>query len=161
MTLQERIYVAIEKWKCSYQLLGFLFNLEPDKIEKTYHEEKIKRLPTITIDAQIECLGLSSRAENCLKRMQIRTIRQLLTYTKRFSDFWGCGEQTDNEIHDAIKTIQSVLKLSVQDLIAAFRRQVNITVDFMDDTPNYNKPMKSWAYTKEIGKDITISVWFK
>lgn len=161
MTLQERIYVAIKKWKCSYQLLGFLYNLEPKKIEEFYHEEKIKRLPTITIDAQIECLGLSTRAENCLKRTNIYTIKQLITYTGKISDIDGCGTQTVEEIYDAIRTIQSVLKLSVQDLIAAFPHQTKATVTFVDSVANYSKPMKSWSFIKNNEREVTIIVWIK
>lgn len=149
MNTEEKIYIAKERWKCSFEELAFLLEMDKPLVIELYYQEKSLRSPEkIAINNTIDDLDLTTRTRNLLKRMGIRTIKQLITYTERFDAFRGCGGDTLKEIHEVIRRIQSVLKLTVPDLIAAFVSEgnggVNVEVNFANSKPNYGKPITQW-----------------
>lgn len=151
MIAAEKIYYAKKRWKCSFEELAYLLDMDRDEVMELYRQESIKELPKITIDGSTDCLNLSERTKNCLKRKDIRTIRDLITFTGQFEAIRGCGKQSLDEIAEARSTIATVLHLDVPALIAAFASgAVNVEIRWMDNEPNYGKVVKEWAveYTR-------------
>ena len=153
MTTAEKIYIAKEKWDCSFEQIAFLLELDRKAVIQFYRQEKVKHLPKITIDSSTDCLNLTTRTKNILKRAKIYTIRDLITYTGEFYAIRGCGEQSLDEIADAFQSIQSVLKLKPASLIAIIigkgSGNVSVELNFVDSNPNYGKVMTKWKITNE------------
>ena len=162
MTTAERIYKARERWNCSFEQIAFLTDLTKKEVVRLYYQEKVKNLPKITIDGNIECLNLATRTQNCLKRAKIYTIRDLITYTGDFYALRGCGKQSLDEIADAIHCIQSVLKLNPASLIEIFVGKgtggINVELNWMDNEPNYCKEITKWEVQSDrIEKVLSIT----
>lgn len=174
MTTAEKIYIAKERWDSSFEELAYLLEMDRGMVRELYHQEVIKRLPKITIDAPTDCLNLSERTKNCLKRKDVRTIRDLITFTGRFDAISGCGKASLDEITEARSAIATVLKLDVPSLIAAFSTGgIVLDINWMDSEPNYGKVITKWEVistktervesitgrTKGYLKTIKVNVW--
>lgn len=154
--VKEKIYYAKQKWDCSFEELAYLLEMDWNEVRNIYHQEAIKRLPKITIDASTDCLNMSERTKNCLKRRSVRTIKDLITFTGRFDAIPGCGKQSLDEIAEARAMIATVLNLTVPSLIAAFASGgTNVEVKWMDNEPNYEKVITKWEVVSTKIEQIT------
>lgn len=144
MEAGKKIYLAKERWNCSFEELSFLLDLDKDIVMKLYHQEKALRLPkTITIDMLIDDIGLTERTKNCLKRTGIRTVKDLLTYLGRFDYIRNCGVKSVQEIQDMITSIQSVLKLTAASLAGLFPDEDIVDIRYVN-SGEPNAPLKGW-----------------
>lgn len=174
MTTAEKIYIAKKRWDSSFEEIAYLLEMDRGMVRELYHQEVIKRLPKITINASTDCLNLSERTKNCLKRKDIRTIRDLITFTGQFDAIRGCGKFSLDEIAEARSAIATVLNLTVPSLIVAFSTGgIVLDITWMDSEPNNNKVVTKWEVTstkiervesitgrtKGYLKTISVNVW--
>lgn len=118
MTIQERIYEAKERWNLSFVQLAFLLDLDRETIKEFYVQEKKKRTKAIAIkpNSDIDCMGLSTRTRNLLKRKRVNTIKQLVKF-KNYDDVmcWsGVGYPTAAEILGAASRARKELDAEQQ-----------------------------------------------
>ena len=144
MKAGEKIFYAKEKWKCSFEELAFLLEMDKPLVMALYYQEKRLRLPKITIDSDLKDVDISERTRNILRRRGIITIKDLITYTGQFDTIRGCGKQSLQEILELITTVQSVLNLKIYELIAAFGAGTVLDFTFMNRNGKQTDTLVRW-----------------
>lgn len=113
MTLQEKIWLAKNRWECNFEALAFLLDMDRDEVFRLYYEYKDNLINkhTITVDDDIIYLGLNEYCTNLLRRNGIHKIKDALTLTERkILSWYYVGELSARKIVDSIQRIRTVLE---------------------------------------------------
>lgn len=118
MNTAEKIYIAREKWKLSFESLAFIFEIPKEEVKEIYeierHRKAKKKLSTITWNSELENLigvCLSLRVHNLIYRKfnkPLWTIKDFLRLNKDL--VISFGEKTAEEIFEAQDWIRAHIR---------------------------------------------------